>query len=177
MRKQLAALVIAGTALAGVVVAPGAEAQTTTTTFTLTAAGGLEVSVPTAKQLSAGTATNAGTLAAQLGTVTVTDSRGALLGTWNAAASSTAFTTGLATANETIAATNVAYNSGLPTIVSGTIVPVSTGAQTIDTAKNVVTATGSVGNNSVSWNPTVTVTIPSTAVVGDYTGTITHSFA
>jgi hypothetical protein len=34
-----------------------------------------------------------------------------------------------------------------------------------------------VGNNSVSWNPTVTINIPSAAVAGTYSGTVTHSVA
>jgi hypothetical protein len=29
----------------------------------------------------------------------------------------------------------------------------------------------------VSWNPTITVTLPSNAQAGTYTGTITHSVA
>jgi hypothetical protein len=32
-----------------------------------------------------------------------------------------------------------------------------------------------VGNNSVTWNPTVLITLPAQAVAGKYTGTITHS--
>jgi hypothetical protein len=34
-----------------------------------------------------------------------------------------------------------------------------------------------VGNNTTTWNPTLIVTIPSTAVAGTYTGTVTHSVA
>ena len=33
------------------------------------------------------------------------------------------------------------------------------------------------GNTTVSWNPTVTVTLPSNVAAGTYTGTITHSAA
>jgi hypothetical protein len=179
MRKQLAALVVAGAAIAGVVVAPDAKASPTTTTFTLSAAGGLAISAPASKNLSAGTATNAGTLSATLGAVTVTDSTGRLAGGWLAKVISTDFTTGGETADETITADNVAYATGLTTLVSGVIAAVPSLAvpTAIDTLQTAVTATGSVGNNSVSWDPTVTVTIPSDSVVGTYTGTITHSVA
>jgi hypothetical protein len=34
-----------------------------------------------------------------------------------------------------------------------------------------------VGANSLSFNPTVVVTVPATAPDGTYTGTITHSVA
>jgi len=36
--------------------------------------------------------------------------------------------------------------------------------------------TGS-GANSVSWNPTLTIAVPSGAVAGTYTGTVVHSVA
>jgi hypothetical protein len=34
-----------------------------------------------------------------------------------------------------------------------------------------------VGDNSASWNPTFIVSLPAAAVVGTYTGTVTHSAA
>lgn len=178
MRKQIAALVVAATASLGIVAAPGASAQVTNTTFTLSATGGLAISAPSTRSLSAGTATSAGTISTTLGNVTVTDNYGRLAGTWIAKAISTDFTTGTATADETITADNVAYTTGVPTIVSGVIVPVGTAVSApIDELTNVVTATAGVGNNSVQWNPTITITVPSDAVVGNYAGTITHSVA
>jgi hypothetical protein len=39
----------------------------------------------------------------------------------------------------------------------------------------VVSATNVSGNTSVSWDPTIQVSVPSTAISGDYTATITHS--
>ena len=119
MRKQLVALAIAGTAVAGLFAAPAAHAADTTTTFVLSSAGGLSISVPASKELSAGTATNAGTLTAQLGAVSVTDQRGGLLAAWTASVTSSDFTTGTATAEETIAKANVAYASGAATATTG----------------------------------------------------------
>lgn len=182
MRRQLAVLVIAGSVAAGLVVAPTAHAEDTTTTFVLSAAGGLSVSVPASKALSAGTATNAGTLSAQLGATTVTDERGALLTSWTASVDSTDFTTGLATSNETIVDDNVSYWSGASTATSGTatFTPgqlTSNLAQSFATSRTAFSAAAAVGNNSATWNPTVIVAIPAASVVGTYTGTITHSVA
>src|SRR3954451_8839249 len=101
MRKQLAALIVAGSAVAALIGAPAAHAADTRTTFVLSASGTLAISVPGSVQLSAGTATNAGTLTAQLGTVSVDDQRGTLLGGWTTSVTSTDFTTGLASGNET----------------------------------------------------------------------------
>lgn len=182
MRKQLVALAIAGTAVAGLFTAPAAHAADTSTTFTLSAAGGLSISVPASKELSAGTATNAGTLSAQLGAVSVTDQRGSLLASWTATVSSSDFTTGTATAEETIAKANVSYWSGASTASTGVGVFTpgqATGllAQALSASRTAFSGTALVGNNSASWNPTVVVTIPTSAVVGAYSGTITHSAA
>lgn len=182
MRKQIVALAIAATAAAGLVAAPDAKAEDTTTTFVLNAAGGLSISVPASKELSAGTATNAGTLTAQLGAVQVTDARGALLTSWTASVDSTDFTTGDQTANETIADDNVSYWSGVATASSGVAVftpgqALAANAQALSAARTAFSAATAVGNNSATWNPTVVVTIPSSAVIGTYTGTITHSAA
>jgi hypothetical protein len=38
-----------------------------------------------------------------------------------------------------------------------------------------VTATGITGNNSATWNPTITVTVPGGMATGVYAATITHS--
>jgi hypothetical protein len=179
MRKQLVALAIAGTAAAGLFAAPAAQAADTSTTFVLSSAGGLSISVPASTALSAGTATNAGTLSAQLGAVSVTDARGGLLGAWTASVTTTDFTTGTATADETIANDNVSYTAGAATATTG--VGVFTPGQLVPASlADPVTAfagTALIGNNSATWNPTITITIPASAVTGTYAGTITHSAA
>jgi hypothetical protein len=182
MRKQLVALAVAGTAAAGLFAAPAAHAADTSTTFTLEATGDLSISVPDSTELSAGTATTAGTLTAQLGAVTVTDERGELLAAWTASVSSSDFTTGTATANETIAKANVSYASGVATATTGLGVftpgqATTLLAQALSASRTAFAGTALVGNNSASWNPTVVITIPSSAVVGEYSGTITHSLA
>ncbi len=170
----LAALVgVAGTASA----APG----DTTTTFILTASGGLSVSPPASAALGS-QATGTASITAALGSVTVADARGALLGSWTASVVSGNFTTGAASANETISKTNVSYWSGLATANTGTAVLVPgqllvANKVAIDTSKTAFSATGVVGNNTAVWDPTVIVTIPSAAVIGTYSGIITHSIA
>ncbi len=122
------------------------------------------------------------TLQGTIGPVTVTDLRGTLLGSWTAQVSSTDFTTGGGTANETIPKADAAYASGPATSTSGigTFVPGQLTvllAQPLTTQITAFTATALVGNNTVTWNPTLRVTIPNSAVAGTYTGTVTHSVA
>ena len=178
MAKKWTAIV--GALIGALVLALPARAADTDTTFTLTA-GSLAISAPASKDLGSGS-TGGGTLSAQLGTVTVTDTRGALLGTWTASVTSTDFTTGGGTANETIADDEVTYWSGASTASSGTAVflpgqPLAANAQALGASRTAFSASAIVGNNSVSWNPTLTVNVPATAVAGTYTGTITHSVA
>lgn len=114
--------------------------------------------------------------------MTVTDNRGAHVGTWTASVSSTDFTTGGATANETIAKGRITYWSGTATASSGVAVflpgqVLAANAQALSVSRTAFSASAIVGNNSASWNPTVTVNVPAAAVAGDYAGTITHSVA
>lgn len=179
MRRFLLGTILAASIAA--VVPTASQAADTTTTFTLSAAGGLSISVPASKNLGSA-ATNAGTLSAQLGTVTVTDDRGLLAGTWTASVSSTDFTTGLASANETIAKANISYWSGAATATTGTLTAtpgqlLAINAVTLTASRTAFSAAAIVGNNSLSFNPTVTVNIPASSVTGTYSGTITHSVA
>lgn len=158
-----------------------ANAADTEATFTLTA-GSLSVTAPASSALGSVATGTASTTAAQLGTVSVTDNRGANLGTWTASASSSDFTTGGATADETIAKANAHYWSGLETASSGTAVFLPGQATALDKESlsasiTAFSASAIVGNNSASWDPTFNVDIPSDSVAGEYTGTVTHSVA
>jgi hypothetical protein len=160
--------------------AHAATSGDTTTTFTLTA-GALSITTPASASLGSA-ATGSATTSAQLGAVQVSDARGALLGTWTGSVSSTDFTTGGATANETIAKASVDYWSGAATASSGT--GVFTPGQltallkvTLGASRTAFSASAVVGNNSATWNPTVIVNVPAAAVAGTYSGTITHSIA
>ncbi len=158
-----------------------AQAAETATTFTLTATGGLTISAPASAAIAGG-GTDVGSLTGSLGTTTVSDQRGALAGAWTASVGSSDFTTGSGSANETIAKSNVAYWSGAATASSGTAVRVPGQATealkaSLSASVTAFSATGTVGNNSTSWAPTLVVTVPAQAVVGTYAGTVTHSVA
>ena len=183
LRRRLFATVAIGAsgALLGLA-APAGAATTgaTTTTFTLTA-GVLAITAPASTNLGSA-ATGTSSLTAALGSVTITDGRGALLGSWTGSVSSSDFTTGAATANETITKANASYWSGAATATTGvgtfTAGQANAGAaQALGTSKTAYSATSVIGNNTVAWNPTLIVSIPSAAVAGTYSGTVTHSVA
>jgi hypothetical protein len=164
-------------------VAANAGAGDTPSTFSLTASGGLSISVPdgSVTPVNLGTAsTGSASLSNSLGNVTVTDGRGALDAGWTAAASSTDFTTGTATADETVTKANVGYWAGVGTAQLGQVgaftpqgtllTPVSLAG----TGANIGAWLGT-GNNTVTWNPKITFTLLPAQVAGTYSGTITHS--
>jgi hypothetical protein len=169
------AVISTATLAAGLAAAPaGAADPATTTTFELTA-GGLSISAPETADLGK-VAVGSGSISGKLGPVKVTDNRGGLEILWTATAESTKFTTGSKTAAETVQATSVQYLPGAPqdpSPATGVFVP-SLGL--LGGALPLPVYTGlATGNNSVSWNPTVLITLPAQAVAGTYTGTITHS--
>ena len=172
-RTKVIAAAAAGAALVALAAGPALATTDTTTTFTLTA-NGIGVTVPGTANLSSATAIGSKSLSGSLGSISVTDNRGGLAVAWTATVSSTNFVTGGGTTNETIAKANVGYNPGTVT-GTGIGVAVGTPAVSLATAAPVVAAPGVTGAESASWNPTVSVTIPSNAVAGTYTGTLTHS--
>ncbi|GAB1819960.1 hypothetical protein [Herbidospora sp. RD11066] len=142
---------------------------------------GLAITAPTSRAL--GSTTIGGELSAQLGTVTVSDTRGlgGLLG-YTATVSSTNFTTTIGGNTSTIAKAHISYWSGPATSFSGigVFTPGQATAALAAALTGTVTAftvTLAVGNTSGTWNPTVIVRVPSSAVAGSYSGTITHSVA
>jgi hypothetical protein len=163
---------------AGALALPAAQAATTTTTFTVSG-GLLNISAPASVDFGSASA-GATAFTAQLGNVQVTDNRSGLVG-WTATVSSTDFTAGGATSNETIAKANVSYWSGAATASTGTGVftPGQATAllkQDLSTSRTAFSAAAVVLNNSVTWNPTLVIDTTG-AAAGDYTGTITHSAA
>ena len=177
MRTRMIAGAGAATLLVLAAVPLTAASGDTNTTFTVTS-GLLSISSPSSKALGAGGPN--GTITSQLGAVTVSDARGALNGSWTAAVSTTDFTTGGGTAAETIPKANVSYWSGLATASSGIGVftpgqATAANAQALGVSRTAFSATAVIGNNSVTWNPTIVVNVPAAAVAGDYAGVITHS--
>lgn len=154
--------------------ASAAVTQDTITTFEV-AAGGLAITAPPST-VNLGSAAAPGTVSSQLGQVKVDDTRGVLLGGHTASVESTSFTTGGATAAETVPSTAVTYSSGLGT-PSGTVVCTQALVGDMAAKRIVMTGTAATGTNSCAWNPTVEVTVPAAAPAGTYTATITHSVA
>jgi hypothetical protein len=169
--------------------AGAAETTTTTTAATTTSTtaqsqannGSLSIAVPASSSLASAPNT-ASTLSAHLGAVTVSDSRGALAGGWSVTVTSSDFTTGSGTAAETIGKTRVAYWSGPATNVSGLGTPLpgqltSSARVSLGSSRPAFGGTGAVGTTSISWDPTLVVSLSPSTVVGQYQGTITHSVA
>jgi len=178
--KSLLASAVGLAALAGM--ASPAQAADTTATFTLTAGGGLAITAPASSALGSAATGAAATTPTQMGNIVVSDSRGALLGSWTASVSSSDFTTGTASAAETIGKANADYWSGASISPTGTAVLVpgqllAANKVTFAASRTAFSASAVVGNGTTTWNPTVSVNIPGAAVAGTYTGTITHSVA
>ena len=142
---------------------------------------GLTITVPATR--SYGAAPVGSTIGGPLGPVTVNDSRGNLNpNTWVVTVTSTAYTTGAAGPSQTIANNRVSYWSGAATSSTGggTLVPgqpTSAQAVVLNAPRVAFSKTSGNGNNRVTWNPTVSIAIPTGIVGGPYTGRITHSVA
>jgi hypothetical protein len=169
---------VAGTFSFTVKVTDAGNQTATEATSIVVAAGVLTITVPSSASLPS--VSPGSTTSAQLGTVTVTDNRGTANASWTATVSATTFTTGGGSAAETIPLSQITYWSGpaTGTAGAGTFTP---GQANAAAAANLTVsrtafslATGS-SVNSASWNPTVSVAVPRSAIGGTYTATITHS--
>ena len=166
--KCVAALAAAG----ATVLMAGPALAATPASFDITG-GALSISAPIAG-VSLGTqvaSTGSFVISGPLGLVTVTDGRGGVT-SWTASVISTAFTPSMGPADP---ASNVGYASG-PFTISGGATPTGTDASDLTGVTPVVSAT-STGISSVSWNPTISITVPGSFAPGHYTATITHSVA
>ncbi|MFE6868931.1 hypothetical protein ACFVFS_20525 [Kitasatospora sp. NPDC057692] len=171
MRLRIVSVAAAAAALA--LVQPGtafaAFDPSTTLTFVVTS-GALTMTVPVSAALGSG---SPGTqISAPIGPVNVVDLRALLSASWTVTASSTDFTNG----PSTIPATSATYTAGTVT-TTGVITVTPTNVTLNNSPQTVVTGTGGVGDNTATWNPTVAVSLPASAVGGIYTGTLTHSVA
>lgn len=172
--KLRTTLAIAAITTTGLFVLPQpAAAGPTSATITITG-GSLSITAPaTAGNLgSRANTVLAGTISGPLGVVQVNDARSAIAGSgWVASVISTAFTP---SAGPAIPASAVGY-------IAGTITKVGTATYTANDPPNLtgvapaVTATGITGDNSATWNPTITVSVPGGMAANTYTATITHS--
>jgi hypothetical protein len=138
------------------------------------------VSIAVPANANLGSASIGATLTAQLGSVTA--SGGGILGVQvTASVACSDFKTGSGTAAETISKTNVFYWSGPATAWSGLVgsgtpgQPTSADKVSCATSQEAFGAQALLLSVSVSWNPTIVIHIPATAVQGTYTGTVTHT--
>lgn len=189
MRKALtltaAAAVLVGSAVAAapvsaesttlsVAVDAGAlaiDVTTAATTVTLTASGGATSILP------------GGAVSGSLGTTSVDDTRGSSTG-WTASIAASDFTSGTNTigvGNATVTVAALA-NTTLPTTCgTGGTLTFPLAAQTLTTTAAQLakcaglTSTTIIGASSADWTSTVSLTVPSTAVSGTYTSTVTQS--
>jgi hypothetical protein len=178
MRKALVVTALAAALAAAALAGPPAQAQG----VTFSVSGGLlSITEPSDTTLTGGSiATLAGTaITGSLGTTTVSDQRGVLLGTWTTSiAQTTAFTDGSTTipaANTTVWVPGVIVPTGVATVTAGLYVAQATGLALTGTGQPFVSATLVTGVNSATFNPSVAVTIPSNATAGSYSGVITQT--
>ena len=147
---------------------PAGAAATHTVRMVALVPGTISITVQPTATLPTGTAGSAN-VSGPLGTVVVTDTRNAHA-TWSASATSTTFVDGQGTVS-----TGVSYNAGgfttTGTVVMATAVPTNLSG----TAAVVAHPTSVGGANTASWNPTLTVSLPSNALAGTYTGTVNTS--
>ena len=173
-----------GTQLAGSPPAPAAAPARPARGHTqiVLIAGGLTITVPSGSPsaVNLGTGGLGTSISGQLGPVTVSDSRGLSLG-WTASVSGSDFKTGGGSASETLTVGHLAYWSGPATSSSG--VAVFTPGQATASQKVALSTSAQLAfktlsvllNSSATWNPTLVVTVPASAIAGVYTGTITHT--
>ncbi|MGW4462447.1 hypothetical protein [Micromonospora sp. NPDC004704] len=173
-----AAIAAVGLAAAPAAAAPEAD---TVVTFDIEA-GTLDIVAPAAADLGGGAPDT--DITGPIGPVTVTDSRASADASWEVTVTSTDFTTGGATASETILASEVDYWSGPATATTGdgTFTPGQATALLAEPLDNVApliafSHVGGTGNNTATWNPTLIVHAPLDSQAGTYTGTVTHSVA
>jgi hypothetical protein len=174
-KKSLVLLPVLVAVAATLALAGPAQADTSGgTPVTVEINGGpLNISVPTATvDLGAvSVSTSPQTVSALLGTVTVTDTRGGTLG-WTAAVTATDFT---GPQNVSVSAVGESSYTTPNASVIGTSNVAASDLAALYPGGAVQTATGVLGANAATWDPTLSVTLPADAQAGTYSSTVTHS--
>jgi hypothetical protein len=175
MRTRNLIVATAAVSLAVTMTMPARAATAGVTTATVTVQGGaLSITVP-ASAGSLGTRINTvtdGSISGSLGQVQVSDARSAAAGSgWVASVISTAFTP---PSGPALPASAVSYAAG-PITKVGTATYTANDPGNLTGVVAAVTATGITGDNSATWNPTITVNVLGGTIAGVYSATITHS--
>jgi hypothetical protein len=161
MRTRTVVACIAAAALTIGMAQPASAATSGVTAATVTVQGGfLSITVPTdAGSLGSRINTvSGGTISGPLGQVQVNDARSAFTPPAGPAipASAISYTAGAITKTGT-----ATYTADDPADLTGVVAA--------------VTATGITGDNSATWNPTISVAVSGGTIAGVYSATITHS--
>ncbi|QWZ07371.1 hypothetical protein KRR39_18205 [Nocardioides panacis] len=167
--RTLGTLAVAGSVLALLPVGSAMAAGSGDTTATFTLAGGSLDVAPAANAPLTNGAPGAASVTGSLGAVGISDTRGSTAG-WVMSAASTTFVDGAGSVS-----TGVSYDSGAATGHAGTVTPTTGGPTSITAVASVAAGTAASGNNTASYTPTLTVSLPASALAGDYTGTVTTS--
>jgi hypothetical protein len=141
----------------------------TTVTFTVTT-GALSLSAPVSAVLGSGAPGTV--IAAPVGSCTVTDDRALASASWTVTAAETDFASGV----QIIPAGAATYTPGTVT-TTGVITATPSTVTLSNSAQTVLTGSSGVGDNTASWDPTISVSVPASAVGGAYSGTLTQSVA
>lgn len=173
-------ILVAAAAAIGAVV-PAQAATTADTTLNVTLSGSLSISAPASASLS-GSVAPGSVITGNLGTTTVEDTRGSLLG-WTV----TAVTDGdlrtagnAATISLGTSAVGGPLNWATGTIIatSGSLSGVSAGAGgSLNPASPITVAVAALGagGGTYTYNPTLALTVPVGAVPGAYSAVITQT--
>jgi hypothetical protein len=154
---------------------PASAAASGISPASVTVTGGfLSITVPTTSVNLGTQADTVGgeTISGLLGQVQVNDARDDVAGSgWVVSVIASAFTP---PAGPAIPASDISYSAG-------TIAQVGTATYTPNNPVNLtgvvpaITATGITGDNSATWDPTISVAVPGGFAAAVYTATITHS--
>jgi len=140
------------------------------TSLTMDISGGtLSISAPAS--LDIGAAISPSTASVSMGIITVLDYRGVADSGWIVSAIASALTPA---AGPAIPANLMGYDPGTITD-GGTVTTVGHVVTLLDGVIPVITGSLGTGNETVTWNPTLTVRIPAAFANGHYTATLTHS--
>lgn len=194
MRKALALGTTA--ALVGLAIAAApASAQTTEATFTLTG-DGLSLTVTgdatVPVNLSSSTLIGSTTVGGPLRATTVTDKRGALLGSWKVQVTGSDWVTGASTAATTDDFTIPKANADMYIDAADLTALAPTGGMVVteaaltankaNLAAPVAPATGvtlvagtTAGSGDLTYTPSLTVAIPAEAIAGTYSGSVVQT--
>jgi hypothetical protein len=170
--RKLIPVALAGAAVL-LVAAPALPAVAAGTPAIIELTGGsLSISVPAGPVALASGAVTDTSESGQLGSVTVTDTRAADPASWTASVSATPFQDGSHSLGAETYETGVVSSTGIPISQFTITSPLTlSGSPQATVALNPTFS----GDNTATWNPTITVAVPAGSVAGAYTAVITHS--